>query len=50
MNLVSKHRLISCSTQTQTQTQSVKDIKIKKKNRIPSLKKHKIKIRSITLF
>jgi len=52
MNLVSKHRLVSCSTQTQTQTQtqSVKDIKIKKKNRIPSLKNIKLKLDQLPYF
>ena len=40
MNIVNKHRLVSCSTQTHSKN----DIKILKINRVPSLKNIKLKI------
>ena len=40
MNIINKHRLVSCSTQTH----SKKEIKILKNNRVPSLKNIKLKI------
>ena len=46
MNLVSKHRLVSCSTQTQSE----KKIKVKEKDRIPSLKNIKLRLDQLPYY